>query len=110
VNTAKQIQNPKTTQIVQNQAGVLSENGAPASVLLDGIRKLLLWKIIGEQHVRGMFTNVKKITIAFSITVKIILNNKKKLLSMLVAAYHPNIPPRQLTVCLVCGVTLCFMS
>jgi len=60
VNTAKQIQNPRTTQIVQQQAGDLSENGASTSVLLGGIGKLLLWKSIGERHVRGMFTSAKR--------------------------------------------------
>ena len=60
MNTAKQIQNPMTTQIVQHQAGVLSENGASTSVLLGRVGKLLLWESIGEQHVRIMFTSVKR--------------------------------------------------
>lgn len=68
VNTAKQIQNPRTTQIVQHQAGALSENGASTSVLLGGIGKLLLWKSIGEQHVRYVHKCQKKITIVFSIS------------------------------------------
>ena len=59
VNTTKRMQNPRTTQIVQHQAGVLSEYGASTSVLLGGIGKLLLCKIIGEQHVRGMFRSVR---------------------------------------------------
>jgi len=36
------MQNPRTTQIVQHQAGILSEYGASTSVLLGGIGKLLL--------------------------------------------------------------------